>query len=136
LQSCGTLDKDPTRDWTAKDFFDESERALYAAEFETAIKHLETLEARYPFDPYAKQAQLNIAYSYYKFDEPDSAISAADRFLRLHPRSPLVGSAGPGSVRQNGSNTWTAAPCSARTFACRRRSWSTPKIEGTTTRPG
>ena len=90
IQACSTFQSDPTKDWTAKDFYDEADEALYSNDFETAIKHLETLEARYPFDPYAKQAQLNIAYSYYKFDEPDAAISAADRFLRLHPRDPNI----------------------------------------------
>ena len=89
LQACA-LKKDPTEDWTAKDFYQEASDALYSGEFETAIKHLETLEARFPFDPYAKQAQLDIAYSYYKFDEPDAAVGAADRFMRLHPRDPNI----------------------------------------------
>lgn len=82
--------QDPTEDWDAKEFYQAASEALYSGEFETAIQYLETLEARFPFDPYAKQAQLDIAYSYYKFDEPDAAISAADRFLRLHPRDPSI----------------------------------------------
>lgn len=86
ISACAGLDVDPTADWTAQDFYEEARSALDAAEFKTAIDNLETLEARFPFDPYAKQAQLDIAYSYYKFDEPDSAVSAVDRFLRLHPR--------------------------------------------------
>jgi outer membrane protein assembly factor BamD len=86
LAACSGKDYDPTREWTAKQFYDEAHSALNAGEFETAIRHLETLEARFPFDPYAKQAQLDVAYSYYKFDEPDSAISATERFIRLHPR--------------------------------------------------
>jgi outer membrane protein assembly factor BamD len=90
LQACSMFKDDPTEDWTAKEFYEEADKALYSGEFETAIKYLETLEARFPFDPYAKQAQLDIAYSYYKFDEPDAAISAADRFMRLHPRDPNI----------------------------------------------
>lgn len=86
LQSCASLDVDPTSEWSAQDFYEEAKDALDAGEFKTAIDYLETLEARFPFDPYAKQAQLDVAYSYYKFDEPESATSAADRFLRLHPR--------------------------------------------------
>ena len=86
LQACSMFKSDPTENWTAKDFYKEASNALYSGEFESAIKNLETLEARFPFDPYAKQAQLDIAYSYYKFDEPDAAISAADRFMRLNPR--------------------------------------------------
>lgn len=89
LVACSSEEKeDPFKDWTAKDFYVEAKNDLRLAEFEAAIKKLETLEARYPFSNYAKQAQLDVAYAYYKFDEPDSAISAADRFRRLHPRSP------------------------------------------------
>ena len=89
LAACGSDEKkeDPFKDWTAKDFYIEAKKDLRLAEFESAIKKLETLEARYPFSNYAKQAQLDVAYAYYKFDEPDSAIAAVDRFRRLHPTS-------------------------------------------------
>lgn len=90
LPACASIDVDPTADWTAKEFYDDAKLALDSGEFKSAIDHLETLEARFPFDPYAKQAQLDVAYSYYKFDEPESALSAADRFLRLHPRDPHI----------------------------------------------
>ncbi len=90
LAACSGHDYDPTKDWTAKQLYDEARAALNSGEFETAIKHLETLEARFPFDQYAKQAQLDVAYSYYKSDEPESAISAAERFIRLHPREPHI----------------------------------------------
>lgn len=82
--------QDPYADWTAKDFYEEARRSLDAAEFQTAIGHLESLEARFPFSAYARQAQLDVAYAYYKFEEPDSAIAAADRFLRLNPRDPHI----------------------------------------------
>ena len=81
---------DPFASWSAKDFYEESRRALDAGEFKTAIEHLENLEARFPFSPYARQAQLDVAYAYYKFEEPDSVLTAADRFLRLNPRDEHV----------------------------------------------
>lgn len=81
---------DPYASWSAKEFYEESKRALSAGEFKTAIEHLENLEARFPFSPYARQAQLDVAYAYYKFEEPDSVISATDRFLRLNPRDENV----------------------------------------------
>ena len=61
-----------------------------STDYETAIELFETLEAKYPFGQYAEQAQLNTAYSYYKSAEPDSAISSADRFIKLHPRHARV----------------------------------------------
>ena len=86
LSACSTMETDPTAEWTAKNFYDEARSSLDASEFQTAIKNLETLEARFPFNPYAKQAQLDVAYAYYKFEEPESAINAVNRFMRLHPR--------------------------------------------------
>lgn len=85
--SSDTVKEDPYKDWSAKDFYIEAKNDLRLAEFESAIKKLETLEARYPFSSYAKQAQLDVAYAYYKFEEPDSTISAIKRFIRLHPRN-------------------------------------------------
>ena len=90
LSACSTIETDPTAGWTAKDFYDEARSSLDAGEFQTAISNLETLEARFPFDPYAKQAQLDVAYAYYKFEEPESALSAIERFMRLHPRDPHI----------------------------------------------
>jgi len=86
LVSCAGVDKDETADYSAKELYDEAQSSIDAAEFQTAVKHLESLEARFPFDPYAKQAQLEIAYAYYKFEELDQATSAIERFERLHPR--------------------------------------------------
>ncbi|VAW52961.1 Outer membrane beta-barrel assembly protein BamD [hydrothermal vent metagenome] len=79
---------DETADYTAKELYEEAQADLSAAEFQSAVKLLESLEARYPFDTYAKQAQLEIAYAYYKFEELDQATSAIERFARLHPRDP------------------------------------------------
>jgi outer membrane protein assembly factor BamD len=88
LSACAGADKDETAGYTAKELYDEAQADINSAEFQSAVKNLESLEARYPFDPYAKQAQLEIAYAYYKFEELDQAKSAVDRFARLHPRDP------------------------------------------------
>lgn len=82
--------EDPYASWSAKDFYEEASLSLRAGEFEEAIRHLENLEARFPFSPYSRQAQLDVAYAYYKFEEPESAIAAADRFIRINPRDPNV----------------------------------------------
>ncbi len=88
LLACAGADKDETAGFSAKELYEEAQSSIDAAEFESAVKYLESLEARYPFDPYAKQAQLEIAYAYYKFEELDQATSAVERFARLHPRDP------------------------------------------------
>ena len=56
--------------------------------FDLAVKNLQLLESRFPFGVYADQSQLEIVYAYYRDNNEDAAIAAADRFLRLHPRHP------------------------------------------------
>lgn len=75
---------------TVEQQYEEAKSALNAESYDKAIKLYEELEAKYPFGPYAAQSQLDIAYAYYKFREPDSAIAAADRFIKLHPRNPHI----------------------------------------------
>jgi outer membrane protein assembly factor BamD len=77
---------DETKDWSASQLYSEAKDKLNDQNYEKAIEYFEKLEARYPFGRYAQQAQLEIAYAYYKFDEPDLAIAAADRFIKIYPR--------------------------------------------------
>ncbi len=92
LSACATtLDEDFEHDGkTAAALYEEAKSALNREDYETAIQRLETLEARFPFGKYAQQAQLDMAYAYYKFEEPQSATSAANRFIKLYPRHPYV----------------------------------------------
>lgn len=90
LAGCAGTNEDPTKDWTAERFYTEAKQALSEKNYASAVKHFETLEARYPYGPYAEQAQLEVAYAYYKDDDAASAIGAAERFIRLHPTHPSV----------------------------------------------
>lgn len=92
LSGCGLLPEvaDETAGWSAQRLYAEAKDNLNDGDFEQAIKLYETLEARYPYGRYAQQAQLEIAYAYYKDQEPISAIAACDRFIKLHPNHPNV----------------------------------------------
>ncbi|MDD3517087.1 MAG: outer membrane protein assembly factor BamD [Chromatiales bacterium] len=81
---------DPTLDWSASKLYAEAKGALNGGNYEQAIQYYESLEARYPFGRYAQQAQIEIAYAYYRSGEMDSALAAADRFVQLHPQHPHV----------------------------------------------
>ncbi len=81
---------DEYADWTAEKFYTEAKQQLVEKRYDKAVKLYEKLEARYPFGKYATQAQLDVAYAYYKNDEPDSAIAATDRFIKLNPTHPNV----------------------------------------------
>ena len=81
---------DETRDWTPNKLYTEAKTAIAEGSFEKGIKYFEKLESRYPYGRYAQQAQLEVAFAYYKQNEPASAIAACDRFIRLHPTHPSV----------------------------------------------
>ena len=91
LSACGPKDDvDHTADWSVERFYQEARYELAEGNYLTAIEYYETLESRFPFGKYATQAQIDVAYAYFKFEEPDSAITAIDRFIKLHPRHPAV----------------------------------------------
>ncbi len=90
LVGCALLpdEIDETKDWSANKLYSEAKAALNDGEYEKAIKYYEKLEARHPFGRFAQQAELEIAYAYYKSDEPASAIANLDRFIKAYPRHP------------------------------------------------
>jgi outer membrane protein assembly factor BamD len=92
LASCGMLpdQADETQGWSANKLYAEAKDAMTDGAYDKAIKYYEKLESRYPYGRYAQQAQLEVAYAYFKQGEPASAISACDRFIRLHPNHPNV----------------------------------------------
>ncbi|MFA7268087.1 MAG: outer membrane protein assembly factor BamD [Sterolibacterium sp.] len=91
LGGCGLLsEKDETAGWSAQRLYDEAKESMNDGAYDKAIKNFEKLEARYPYGRYAQQAQLEIAYAYFKQDEPAAAVTACDRFIRLHPNHPNV----------------------------------------------
>jgi len=81
---------DITQDWSAVRLYTAAKERLENKDYEQAIDYYEKLEARYPFGPHSKQAQLDIAYAYYRNDEAAAAVAAAQRFIKLHPRHPNV----------------------------------------------
>ncbi len=92
IGGCGLLpeSKDETVGWSANKLYTEAKDALNSGSYTKAIKYFEKLESRYPFGRYAQQAQIDIAYAYWKDNEPASAIAACDRFIKLHPNHPNV----------------------------------------------
>jgi outer membrane protein assembly factor BamD len=92
VTGCGILNKefDQTTDWSAAKLYNEAAGQLDAANYQRAIEYYEKLEARFPFGRYAMQGQLDLAYAYYKDEQPEAALAAADRFIKLYPQNPFV----------------------------------------------
>ncbi len=92
VAACGVLPEpgDETKGWSAQKLYAEAKDNLNNRNYEQAIKYYEKLEARYPYGRFAQQAQLEIAYAYYKDNEPAQAVTAIGRFIKLHPNHPNV----------------------------------------------
>ena len=92
LSGCGMFSdrKDPRKDWTATEFYQAAKEELDNKNWDAAIKLYEQLESKFPYGRFAQQAQLEVAYAYYKQGETAQAISAVDKFLKLHPNHPNV----------------------------------------------
>jgi outer membrane protein assembly factor BamD len=86
----GFKEKDETLGWSQQKLFTEATDEMRAGNYERAIRYYETLESRYPFGKFAHQSRLNVAYAYYRHQEPESALAAADRFIKLHPTHPAT----------------------------------------------
>ena len=89
ISACATVEK-PPQEMTEKELYDKAQESLDNMRFDAAVQRFQLLEARFPFGPYAEQAQLEIIYAHLRSLEPEAAIAAADRFIRLHPQSPHI----------------------------------------------
>ncbi len=87
LSACGSLGEkaDETKGWSADKLYAEASDELNTGNFQKAVQYFERLESRYPFGRYAQQAQMKIAYAYYKQNEQAQCLAAVERFIRLHP---------------------------------------------------
>lgn len=92
LTGCGLFPevKDETSGWSANKLYTEAKEALNESSYDKSIKYFEKLESRYPYGRFAQQAQIEIAYAYWKSGEPASAVAACERFIKLHPNHPNV----------------------------------------------
>lgn len=88
--ACSSDKYERDRNAASDTLFQKGTEAMNNGNYGGAIFYLEQLGARYPFSENAKQAQLNLLYVYYKNDEPESAIDAADNFIRENPTHPRV----------------------------------------------
>jgi len=92
ISGCGLLPEtvDDSATWSANKLYAAAKEAMADGNYEQAIKLYEKLEARYPYGRYAQQAQIETAYAYYKSRDAASALSACDRFIKLHPNHPNI----------------------------------------------
>ena len=91
LFACGKSAKeDITLGWSVEQLYNSARGEMADGNYQTAIEQYEILESRYPFGKYATQAQIDVGYAYYKYDELEPALAAVDRFIKLNPRHEAV----------------------------------------------
>lgn len=72
------------------DLYNQANIAMTEGKYSTAIETYRSLQSRYPYGRYAQQTQMELAYAYYKNDEPEAALAEVGRFIRLNPAHPNV----------------------------------------------
>ncbi len=70
--------------------YEKGHKLLLGGDYRGAVRYYEALEARYPFSEQSRQGRLDILYAYYKAHEAESAVDAADQFIRENPTHPRV----------------------------------------------
>lgn len=83
-------DKDFQNELSAEEIYQRGSDALRNNNWGRAIGAYKALQTRYPFGRYTEQSMVDLAYAYFKADEPDNAISTLDRFIRTYPTHPNV----------------------------------------------
>lgn len=61
-------------------------QSLDSSDFIGALNRYDQIQIKYPYTEYAIQAQLESIYAQYRNFESEEAVTAADRFLKQHPR--------------------------------------------------
>lgn len=62
-----------------------AERLVDKGDFKEAARQYEQVDINHPYSQEARRAIVMAAYAYYKAGQYDDAVSAADRYLTLHP---------------------------------------------------
>lgn len=87
FQSQSDKDKEESK-WPEDRLYQAAKDRLDSGSCSGAIEYYEKLQSRYPFGVYTQQSQLELAYCYYRTEEPGSAIATLDRFIKLYPSHP------------------------------------------------
>lgn len=90
LHGCSSLLNKSDSDRTVEEFYSNATEAFSEENWDTAIENYEKLKAYFPYGKYAEQAYLELAYAYYRYDEPESAIRETEEFIKLYPKHPSL----------------------------------------------
>ena len=90
LSGCKTWGSGEVEQAPPEKLYERAHNMLGSGDFRNAIRQYEALDARYPFSEQARQGRLDLLYAYYKAGEKESALDAADQFIRENPTHPRI----------------------------------------------
>lgn len=92
IASCSTTTDpaDAYKGETPQQIYQKGRESLKDKNYAEAMKRFEALDVQYPYGAETEAAQFYLIYAYYMKEEYALSVSAADRFIRLHPTYPHV----------------------------------------------
>jgi outer membrane protein assembly factor BamD len=90
MAACGSTPQDEFANISPDKLYADAKEEAADGNYESAIKRLEKVESRASGTLLAQQAQIDLAYAYYKTGEKAQALAKLERFIRLHPTSPAL----------------------------------------------
>ena len=90
LVACGSTPQDEFANIPSDKLYADAKDDAAEGNYEQAIKKLEKVEARASGTLLSQQAQIELAYAYFRTGEKALALAKLDRFIRLHPTSPAL----------------------------------------------
>ena len=87
LTGCGVIDAVFMRppEETALDLLQAGDAAMQEGDYDEAVSYFSKLKDRYPFSPYASEAELRLADAYFEDERFAAAENAYKEFESLHP---------------------------------------------------
>jgi outer membrane protein assembly factor BamD len=90
LGACSTPPRDTSAAGSAERLYREAKDDMSAGSFDRAIKSLERVEGLGAGTLLSQQAQLDLAYLYFRTNERTQALATVERFIKLNPSSPAL----------------------------------------------
>ncbi len=90
LAACGATQAEKDAATPVEKLYADAMEDVEGANYDRAIKALDRIEGKAAGSILAQQAQLELAYLYWKTADKVQALATVDRFIKLHPSSPAL----------------------------------------------
>jgi outer membrane protein assembly factor BamD len=90
LAACGATQAEKDAASPVEKLYADAMDDVESSNYERAIKSLDRIEGKAAGSILAQQAQLELAYLYWKTSDKVQALATLDRFIKLHPSSPAL----------------------------------------------